>query len=228
MNISITSYLNDLTDTEFHLEFLDMIDSSELLTITYCRKCYSKVNIKEIFGHTVKLYILNSNGINCYGYYMSHFKLIAKKHNLLFDKSHVFKHRKPYSRYRNRISSISRHTNIPQININSSNELQLVPIANINQTTNVNNSINYNLTADDLMTDHLLTDNLISTNPIVNELSIDTISQSICNQIIETVKNNIETRYQQNLEEPESIISNNIIINDTVSDDKNQTFFPKI
>ena len=94
MNTSIFNYLNDLSYKEFYIEFLDMIESDPVLTISYCTKCYSRINLKDIFFHTLKLYLLNSNGIYLLGDYKIHFKLVASKHHIFFKKDHILKHKK--------------------------------------------------------------------------------------------------------------------------------------
>ena len=94
MNKSINDYVRELSQREFLIEFLDMIDSDDELTMCYCAKCYSKINLRSIFYNTLRLFILNSNDIYYFGDYIKDFKNIAKQNNIWFTKEHVYKHRK--------------------------------------------------------------------------------------------------------------------------------------
>ena len=118
---SVSDYVLDLNYRDFYMEFLDMVDSNDVLIGSYCSKCYSKLNLREIFTHTVILFILNSNRIYIYGNYTIDYIKVAKKNNIFFDKYHQFKHRKKIKKYNLRsLPTISRY---PINNSHSSSNL---------------------------------------------------------------------------------------------------------
>ena len=70
---SITSYLNNLRKNYFKTELRNIIQSSEFIKKRCCFNCLRKINIKENFLDSVRMYILNSNGIYTYGDYQETF-----------------------------------------------------------------------------------------------------------------------------------------------------------
>ena len=91
---SVSAYIQDLSKKQFDSEFKIMIDSSFSSRNSYCKYCYKKRDLRELFSKTLKLYILNSNNIFIFGNYTREFCEIAEKNNLYFDKGHIKLHRR--------------------------------------------------------------------------------------------------------------------------------------
>ena len=126
MNRSVRSYLNGISENTFQAEFNEMIDSSFSLQRHYCQKCYSRINIRELFLDTVKLFILNSNEIYVFGTYEQSFITVATANALLFDEKHQsMYHRKRIRARRTRLQrgrAIRRNTNnVPSVSFTTSN-----------------------------------------------------------------------------------------------------------
>ena len=84
--------MDSLTNTQFAREFKNMINNCTIQKI-YCKKCYDKHNLKELFSYPLKLYILNCEDIYIYGDYIKVFVKIAKNNGLLFFKKHRLDHK---------------------------------------------------------------------------------------------------------------------------------------
>ena len=154
MNRSVRSYLEGINDNTFEDEFNEMIESSFRLEKYYCKKCYSRINIRELFLDTVKLFILNSNEIYVFGNFEKNFIDVAKANDILFEDNHkTMFHRKRIRARRTRFRSTRNRTSSSNFPITTSNYVfnvsnnnvsfsqDNVSIFNINEwTTNISNT----------------------------------------------------------------------------------------
>ena len=98
---SIGSYLQNLNKDNFKNEFLDMIQSNYLIQKRYCRRCFKKIDLKKDFFEVVRIYILNSNSIYNFGYYLQTFKTVCYNLNINTTNRHCLIHRRRF-KIRNR------------------------------------------------------------------------------------------------------------------------------
>ena len=98
---SIGSYLEHLNKDNFKTEFLGMIHSNYLIEKRYCKRCFQKIDIKKEFLGVVRIYILNSNSIYKFGYYLQTFKTICYNLNINITNKHSLIHRRRF-KIRNR------------------------------------------------------------------------------------------------------------------------------
>lgn len=113
MNVSVSNYVDNLNNNAFIDEFDEMISSSLSIEDYYCKKCYDRVNVKDIFSDAVKLYILNSNSIYVYGLYEEKFRNIAQANDLYFDANHNNnRHRRRYRARRTILRNTRRRNSI--------------------------------------------------------------------------------------------------------------------
>ena len=113
LNTSADEYLNNINNETFKEEFLYMVSSSPFIKRRYCSICFKKINLKNNFSETVKLYILNSNNIFSYGYYEEKFKETCYLLNIRLELGHNKKHRRAFKIKNPRNSS----TTSPDINV---------------------------------------------------------------------------------------------------------------
>lgn len=100
MSKSVGAYISNLSKREFKIEFMTMIYSSLVTKNNYCRRCYNKYNLPEIFSKTLLLYILNSNNIFVFGNYIECFGEVVERNNLILKKNHNKLHRRRIRKYR--------------------------------------------------------------------------------------------------------------------------------
>ena len=100
MSKSIRSYIEQSSYRLFLVDFFDMIESDDDLIISYCTKCYHKINLKKIFSHSLHLFFLNSNGIYIFGNYKKEYIMTAKANNIYFGKDHSKLHFKKKKKVR--------------------------------------------------------------------------------------------------------------------------------
>lgn len=195
MNKSIKSFVDQLSYRHFLLEFFDMMESDDDLVVSYCSKCYQKINLKKIFSHTVQLFLLNSNGIFVFGDYKKEFIITAKAFNIFFDKEHAKQHtnrrrRLTYSRSsrtrRNNINSpiyLSNFnsTNIPNFTNNQFHN-QEITIGQRYQETISNDIVNSTDENNELEHDSIIGNNTVNSN-IRNSSSLTELNTGLSNQI---------------------------------------------
>ena len=99
---SIESYIEDTSKENFMNEFTELVNSDPDIRKYFCKKCYRKLNIKEILKDTVISYILNSNNIYTFGSYKKQFIHVIQTENLIYTKNHYLIHRRRVKVRRNR------------------------------------------------------------------------------------------------------------------------------
>lgn len=202
--VSVNKYVDIMPREDFKAEFNDMVQNENIKEI-YCRHCYKKYDIYKIFKKTMVQYILNSNDIYVFGYYVMDFIKTAKVNNLIFDESH-----RNFHKMRNR----------RQRTLNRSNRNQRRRLSNTPETI-INNGEPTNITGSD--TNILSLPDFPTLRPL-NSLSIripspqsnqsDNLSRLppinfIFEPIRETTDNNLISNVVQ------SVVDN--LINETVS-----------
>ena len=90
--VSVNKYVDLMSLEEFKSEFQDIVQNESIKEI-YCRHCYKKYDIYKIFKQTMIYYILNSNDIYVFGYYVMDFIKRAKVNKIMYDDSHRSFHR---------------------------------------------------------------------------------------------------------------------------------------
>ena len=168
MSKSIKSYIEQSSYRLFLIDFFDMIESDDELVLTYCSKCYHKINLKKIFSHTLHLFFLNSNGIYIFGNYKKEYIITAKANNIYYGKDHSklhFKNRKKLRlrtfHSRNRISSINSPTFLNSINRSTSNLSDISnEISNEIIVNSTDENININISDTNMQYDILSSDSV--------------------------------------------------------------------
>ena len=133
--VSVNKYVDIMSNEEFKSEFHDIVQNESIKEI-YCRHCYKKYDIYKIFKQTMIYYILNSNEIYIFGYYVMDFIKRAKINKIMYDDSHRTFHKMQLRRKKRSSRNSSRATS--RRRLNRITALESI-INNINNTTNTYN-----------------------------------------------------------------------------------------
>jgi len=91
---SVNSYLINSEKKYFRYEFDNMIHGSQLLEKFHCKFCFKRINIRLHFLHAIKLYILNSNSIYCFGLFENEYTRVCNYLNIKMENNHKKSHRR--------------------------------------------------------------------------------------------------------------------------------------